>query len=269
MQIFSQINQDMQVFLIVVFSLICGSFASFLTYRLGQQTSLFVANSKCTKCDKKLKAKNLIPLLSYFFQKGKCSNCYAKISARYPAIEAAFLLCFLIIYFALNGKIDALMLAYFAISFCLIAMIVIDLEHYFIPNSLQFILAFLALILLFIKGGQGLILTNLKGAFLYLFFAVALWIFFYFLAKIEAIGIDDIKFFFIAGLILGQKNFLSFMLLSGLFGLIFGGLWQRLKKDETFPFAPAICTSVFILMLFEKKIDLVDLAASMLFFHSF
>jgi len=269
MQIFSQINQDMQLFLAIIFALICGSFASFVTHRLGLGQGLFAANSACPKCGNKLKPKNLIPLISYFWQKGKCNNCGAKISARYPIIEAVFLGGFLTIYFALNRKIDGVMLLYFAISFCLISMIIIDLEHYFIPNSLQYILAILALSLLFVKGGQSLILSNLKGAFLYLFFAVVLWLFFYFIAKIEAIGIDDIKFFFLAGLILGQKNFLSFMILSGVFGLIFGGLWQKLKKDETFPFAPAICSSVFILMLFEKKIDLIDIAAGLLFFHGF
>lgn len=269
MQIFSQINQDMQLFLVIIFSLICGSFASFLTHRLGQNTSLFAANSECPKCQKKLSAKNLIPLISYFLQRGKCDNCGAKISPRYPIIETVFLLSFVAIYFVLNRQIDALMLLYFAISFCLISMIIIDLEHYFIPNSLQIILVIFALSLLFLKGGQSLVLSNLKGAFLYLSFALALWIFFYFVAKIQAIGIDDIKFFFIAGLILGSKNFLSFMIISGLFGLIFGALWQRLKKDETFPFAPAICSSVFILMLFEKKIDLVDVMGSLLFFHSF
>ncbi len=269
MQIFSQINQDMQVFLVIIFSLICGSFASFITYRLGLRTSLFAANSICPKCSVKLKPKNLIPLISYFWQKGKCSNCATKISPRYPIIETVFLGCFLAIYFVLNRKIDGVMLLYFAISFCLISMIIIDLEHYFIPNSAQYILAILALSLLFVKGGQGLILTHLKGAFLYLIFAAGLWLFFYFVAKIEAIGIDDIKFFFLAGLILGQKNFLSFMILSGLFGLIFGALWQKLKKDETFPFAPAICSATFVLMLFDKKFNLVDVVGSLLFFHSF
>jgi len=59
------------------------------------------------------------------------------------------------------------------------------------------------------------------------------------------------------------------MLLSGVFGLAFGAAWQKFKKDETFPFAPAICLAAMFCLLFDKKINPVDLLGSMLFFNSF
>ena len=269
MQFFSQLNSGEHLFLVIIFSLIFGSFASLLTHRLASSEPIVFARSKCLNCGISLKIFNLIPLLSWIFQKGKCSNCRSPISIRYPLIELSFLLSFLAIYFVLGQEITTTMLLYFAIAGTLIVMCVTDLEHYFIPNSTQYFLAALATILVIHIGGTSAVLSNVKSAFLYAGFGLALWAFFYFTAKIEAIGVDDIKFFFIAGLMLGTEEFLSFMFLSGVFGLIFGGLWQKFKKEQMFPFAPAICVSTFICLLFDKKINLVDLMGSILFLQSF
>lgn len=269
MQIFSQINPDLQLFLVIIFALIFGSFASLLSYRLAKKEPIVFTRSKCLKCGSALKIKNLIPLFSWLFQRGKCSECRAKISIRYPLIELSFLLSFVAIYFTLHRQIDVKMLLYFLIAATLIVMCIIDLEEYFIPDITQYFLAIIVTILLINQGGSSLVIANLKAAFLFAGFAALLWIFFYYVAKIEAIGIDDIKFFFIAGLLLGTKNFLTFMILSGIFGLVFGAIWQKVKKDETFPFAPAICFSAFVCLLLDHKINPIDVLGSLLFFQSF
>lgn len=256
----------MQIFIIAAFALIMGSFSSLITHRLFSGEAMVFARSKCTNCGRALNALNLIPLFSYIFQCGKCSNCKVKISLRYPLIELTFLIAFLAIYFVLGKKIDVKMLLYFAIAGTLIFMCIIDLEHYFIPNTSQFFLGFFAFLLLLNEGrGMAPVLTNLNAAFLFALFGAALWIYFYFVAKIDALGIDDIKFFFVVGLMIGLKSFLAFMILSGIFGMVFGFLWQSLKKDETFPFAPAICLSAFICLLFGKKIDLPTWLGSLFF----
>lgn len=269
MQFLSTINQDLQLLLIAISALIFGSFASFITYRLGNSKNLLAPRSICLNCGCKLRFWNLIPLFSYLIQRGKCSNCQAKISLRYPAIELSFLISFLIVYFALKGEINLTMLLYFAITAVLISISTIDLEHYFIPDSLQYILAILVIALLINVGGQHAAITNLKSAAIYTIFGIALWAFFYYAGGLEAIGIDDIKFLFIAGLFLGEKNFLTFIILTGFFGLTFGALWQKIKKDETFPFAPALCLAFFVTMLFNKKIHFIDFVGSLLFFQNF
>jgi prepilin signal peptidase PulO-like enzyme (type II secretory pathway) len=62
-----------------------------------------------------------------------------------------------------------------------------------------------------------------------------------------------------------MQGFLAFMMLSGICGIIFGTLWQKIKKDETFPFAPAICLAFFLCLLFGKKIDPVELVGMLIF----
>ena len=269
MQILSQLSHEMQIFFVIILGLIFGSFGTLVSYRLAHKQPIVFTRSKCLSCGYILKTWNLIPIFSWLFQRGKCSSCHAKISLRYPLIEFGFLLSFLLIFFALGQNLDAKTFLYFAIAGTMIVMVVVDLEEYFIPDSTQYFLAILATISLIMQGGAGAVLANIPDAFLFLGSGIALWTFFHFAAGVDALGIDDIKFFFIAGFMLGTKNILTFMLLSGVFGVLFGGLWQKFKKDSTFPFAPAICLSALVCLIFQKKINPVDLLGSMLFFNNF
>ena len=267
MQILSALSHEMQIFFVVILGLIFGSFGTLVSYRLAKKEPIVFTRSKCLNCGYLLKPWNLIPIFSWVFQGGKCSSCGAKISLRYPLIESSFVASFLTIYFVLGHSFDAKTFLHFAIAATLIVMIVTDLEEYFIPDVTQYFLTILVTILIILQGGTASVGSHVFAAFVYLFSGIGLWLFFRYAAGIDALGIDDLKFFFIAGFALGTKNFLAFMLLSGLFGLVFGGLWQKIKKDETFPFAPAICFAFFICLLFADKINPVDLLGSTLFFH--
>jgi prepilin signal peptidase PulO-like enzyme (type II secretory pathway) len=146
-------------------------------------------------------------------------------------------------------------------------MIIADLEHYIIPDSYQYILIIFATIL-FISQSENevkIILEHVKSAFLYLGFGLVLWFYFYIITKIDAIGVDDLKFFFVAGFLLGQENFLNFMFLSGIIGVIFGGFWTKIKKENIFPFAPALCLAALICLIFDKKFNIIDLAGYIIF----
>ncbi len=266
MQILSHIDQQTILILIAILALILGSFASLLSYRLSKKQPIVFARSKCTNCGISLKAFNLIPLFSWIFQAGKCTNCKIKISPRYPLIELSFLISFLVIYFTLNQELNLKMIIYFLITFVLIMMIITDLEEYLIPDILQYLLTIFVTFLLVLQGGSNAVIANISAAFLYIGFGLILYGFFYITTKVEAIGIDDLKFFFIAGLMLGNKNFLAFMLLSGIFGAVFGSLWQKIKKEKTFPFAPAICLSAFLCLLLDQKLNPVNMIGSMLFY---
>lgn len=265
MEIISSLDSSIQITLIIIFGLIFGSFISLLSYRAASKQAVVFTRSKCVKCGIILKIRNLIPLFSWIFQRGKCSSCKGKISLRYLIIELSCVIVLLVVYFALGQQINYKMILYCLISATLILMIITDLEHYFIPNLAQYFLAFFVIVATILEGGTNAALLNVGSALIYMAFGLALLAFFYFTAKIEAIGIDDIKFFFIAGLMLTMKDFLMFMLLSGIFGIIFGFCWQKIKKEQTFPFAPALCLSMFICMLFDKKINPVDLIGSLLF----
>lgn len=265
MEIIASLNLPMQIFLLTISALLLGSFISLLSYRLATKEPIVFARSKCVNCGVALKIKNLIPLFSWIFQLGKCGNCKGKISWRYPLIELGCVAAFLVVYFALGSHLDLKTILYCLIAATMILMVATDIEHYFIPDISQIFLALLVAVAVIAGGGTNAAIVNVKAAFIYLLFSLALYGFFYFVAKIEAIGVDDMKFFFIAGLMLGMNGFLPFMLLSGVFGILFGVCWHKIKKEEIFPFAPALCMSMFVCMLFSKKIDPIDLVGSLLF----
>lgn len=83
-----------------------GVFGSFLTcalYRLPQGLSLWQPPSYCPACHKTLRARDLVPLLSWVWFKGKCSQCGAKIPARYLLVEALSVAWALVAFYAAGG----------------------------------------------------------------------------------------------------------------------------------------------------------------------
>ncbi len=254
----------MIIFLIAVAALVMGSFATCASYRLGVEESL-MKRSKCTKCNKVLGVRNLIPLFSWLFQRGKCGNCHDKISLRYPLIELFFLAIFFTLYFVLGQKLDLRYGLLCLVASVMIIMCIIDIEKYFIPNSLQIALAILAAALVFLDGGVSALISDIGAAILYCGFGILLYFLFYFTAHTEALGTDDIKFLAVAGLMLGMSKFLAFILIVGILGIIFGVIWEKIKKDETFPFAPALCASVLVNLVIDEKFNMVNLIGSVLF----
>src|SRR3990167_6665321 len=71
-----------------VFGACIGSFLNALNYRVVKGKSL-LGRSFCPHCKKTLSAKELVPILSYLFQKGRCTKCKKPISPRYPLVELA------------------------------------------------------------------------------------------------------------------------------------------------------------------------------------
>ena len=247
-------------FLIALFGLAIGSFASYVTYRLGEGQDLLFSYSKCTSCNYRLKCYNLIPLFSWFLQKGKCSNCGVKISIRYPLLELMFLVIFLVIFSINNFQINEslVFLLTFASIFLMIA--IIDIEYYFVPIQIQIVLLLTVLIFhLFNVDNFDRIFYFCYSAVIFSAFSYFLYYVFLIFLKKEAIGVDDIKLFFTIGLLLGLKKFVDFAFLCGLFGLIFGIIWQKAKDDETFPFAPAILTSTFICFIMRENNSFLEL----------
>ncbi|MFT7087923.1 MAG: leader peptidase (prepilin peptidase)/N-methyltransferase [Rickettsiales bacterium] len=252
-------SSAMMAIFIAITGLCFGSFITMASHRLAifnksediSIRDLILKGSSCPSCNKQLKLQHLFPIFSWLFYKGKCGFCANKISIRYPLIEISTALLFLGVFWILGPVINAKLILTLSIFVFLIIMVVVDLEHYFIPDITQIIV--LALILAY-----HLILPDSHNLSYYLFsaaglfmFGIILWYGFFLVTKRHGIGIDDIKFFTLAGFMLGLDKLMIFMILSGLLGTLFGAIWTRLKKDDTFPFAPALVVSFMICILFQ------------------
>lgn len=255
----------MTLFFIAIFALIFGSFASCVSYRLGNSEKFVFTRSKCVNCGFVLGAKNLIPLFSYLFQRGKCQKCQQKISIRYPIIEALFLLFFIAIFLLNDQKIDQKLVFLCIFATILLIMSIVDFEHYFIPDLLQIALFIAVLSFVVMQFGYANLLINLWHGVIFMSFGIFLYLLFYFASNVSAIGIDDIKILFTIGFAIGIDLFLPFIFLAGVLGMVFGLIWTKVKDDETFPFAPALALSFLFCLIFDKKLDIVKIMTKYIF----
>ncbi len=119
----------------IITALAFGSFANVLIHRIPLNQSIFRPGSHCPACNYFLKWYEKIPLLSFFFLRGKCSNCGSKISSRYPLIELITALCFLPFLTNSSPKENLFVLVIITIT---ISLASIDYQKKILPLGLSF-----------------------------------------------------------------------------------------------------------------------------------
>ncbi len=225
--------------------LIFGSFASAVSFRLIRNICLF-KRSFCTSCDHKLNAWNLIPVISWIAQRGKCHFCKEPISSRYPIIEIT------------TGSLFALIYHYYALSptglilyiyvVCMIITIVTDIEEYIALNSMQFF--FLILGLAYGVVNDINIVSQLINFIIYLTIFASTKILYKKFRNIDIIGGADVKLIAISSLyLIDLELMLNFFILSGMLGMLTALIWKLYNGKSAFPFTPSILISLFLLIM--------------------
>lgn len=125
----------MDVFIAVVFGLIFGSFTSVVVERLGRRGGIVAGRSECPECHHTLAWYDLIPLVSFMILRGECRYCSARISWRYPVIEAV-MAGSLAFYIYVNGYAGALSLLESGIIIILVMLFFFDMRHHLLPDEL-------------------------------------------------------------------------------------------------------------------------------------
>ena len=124
----------MDVVLIGVLGLLVGSFLNVVIYRLPRGESLVRPRSRCPQCEAPVRPYDNIPVLSWLLLRGRCRNCGAPISARYPLVEALTAAAF--VGAALARGVDDDLALWLPFAAMLIAVAGIDLDHRIIPNKI-------------------------------------------------------------------------------------------------------------------------------------
>ncbi len=235
----------------VVVGLCLGSFAGLLAYRLPRGLSVVSGRSVCTACGHKLQIGELVPVLSYLWQRGRCAQCGSSISWRYPALEVAsaavcvFALC------VAGAGTDAVMLALLGIG--LFIIVFVDLEFQIIPDAVVLALAVLGIGYRFPEWSDAILGAIIAGALAWL-----LRLGFSRLKKREALGLGDVKFFAMAGIWCGIGGLAPFMLLAGVFGILFALGWRARGGGAEFPFGPGLAMSLFTVVTLVQTGWLID-----------
>jgi len=111
-----------------------GSFINVVAYRLPAGLSISSPPSHCPKCQTKLKSYDNVPVFGWLWLRGRCRYCYSKISPRYPVVEAATGLIFIVIF--LTFKFSIFTVGYWFFCSWLLALSLIDLDTMTLPNPL-------------------------------------------------------------------------------------------------------------------------------------
>jgi leader peptidase (prepilin peptidase)/N-methyltransferase len=203
---------------LAVLGLAVGSFLNVCIYRIPRKESVVSPGSRCGSCGYALRAVDNIPLLSYAFLRGKCRNCGARISIRYPIVELVTALIFVAHYLALGP--DILLVPRLLFACALVVLFAIDLEHHLLPNviTLPGIVAGFAFSLLVPPGPVSSAVGILIGG-------GVLWLIgeaYFRYSGQEGMGGGDVKMLAMIGAFLGWELTIVTLVLSSVLGSITG-----------------------------------------------
>ena len=214
-----------------------------------QPLGLATPNSHCPHCKAAIKPWQNIPVISYLALGGKCANCGAAISWRYPAIEliTGLMTLSLAWYFPLSPAL----LGAIILTWALIALTMIDVDHQLLPDDITLPLLWLGL--LFNLGGtyvslQDAVIGAIAG---YLILWSIYWLFKLFTGK-EGMGYGDFKLLAALGAWLGWQSLPVIILLSSLVGAVCGIALMVIKrrgKEIPIPFGPYLAMAGWIALL--------------------
>ena len=232
---------------IFIMGLLFGSFYNVVGMRLPNNKSIIFPGSHCEKCNHKLSWYENIPLASYILLGGKCKNCHTKISIWYPAIELFTGMLFLISYYTFGLTPE------FAIAIIISSLVSIifvsDINYYIILDSPLIIGSILIIIIKLLTTTLTSTLLSIGSGVLIFAIMYSIMLLGNLIFKKESLGGGDIKLSFIAGLVLGPK--------LGIFYIIFGAflafpyaIYVTIRnKDNMLPFGPFLISSLLIIYL--------------------
>lgn len=201
-----------------------------MIYRVPLRESVLWPASRCPACEEAIKPKDNVPLLSYVLLRGRCGSCKARISARYPAVEA--LTGFLFAAAAYEFGVGYGLLSALVLISTLITLAATDLEHRLLPNV---IVGPAALV-----GFALSVLEDPHRWWLYLLSTVAVAGGLLALAIVYpgGMGMGDVKMGGMLGVFLGPYAALA-VFLGSLGGAITGGLLMatgKMRRRSALPF---------------------------------
>ena len=256
------------VLLFFLLGMAVGSFLNDVIDRLPNNESLILPPSHCPSCQRRLTVRDLIPIFSYLWLRGRCRYCQAPIPRRILWVEAgtSFVFGYLFWHYGLTMQL-ALAILYSALF---IVLAVIDLEHGLILNRIVYPSAVVALVIgiffppswLIYSGEMADLLANtflpqsgiaqaaIGGVIGFILFSLII------LVSRGGMGWGDAKMACLVGIITGYMVLLALFLaviLGGMIAIILLALKIR-KRREGIPFGPFLSLGGVVTLLWGSYI---------------
>lgn len=255
-----------------IFGLFWGSFLNNIAFRLEKDEDYLFSRSKCPSCGVVLSWSELIPLLSFILQKGKCRHCQARISWRYPLTEILTASWVYLLAFSLKTKLTFISLVEFFFFFSLLSILFVlalyDWKTFFIDDRLLVVGIIIFLIFYFSKGLYFTIAKDFSFLLNYFFnfgkieplfsalISASFFLIFFLLTKGQGMGFGDVKVAFVIGLYLKTGDSILAIMIASLFGSIYG-LYLILKNRkfrQPIPFVPFMFLGVLTTIVLGQSL---------------
>jgi|YNPMSStandDraft_1061717.scaffolds.fasta_scaffold02908_4 leader peptidase (prepilin peptidase)/N-methyltransferase len=257
-----------------VFGLFWGSFLNNIALRLENNEDFLFSRSKCPNCKKKLSWKELIPVLSFIIQKGRCLNCGFKIPLRYLVVEILTGVWVYLLSKSIIFNINFLSLVEFLFYFIFLSIIFVlalyDLKTFLIDDRFIIFGLFVFILFFLFKTYFNLPQRDFTYLLNYVFnfygkieplisalLLSSLFLLLYIITKGEGLGFGDVKVVFLIGLFLRAGDALFSILVSSFLGSIYGFylILKNKKFKQPIPFVPFFFLGIMITIVFGYKLS--------------
>jgi leader peptidase (prepilin peptidase)/N-methyltransferase len=266
-----QATPELYITVCVLLGLCCGSFLNVVVHRMprimenrwraecaelanqepppAERYNLVVPRSRCPSCGHAITAIENIPVVSYLALRGKCSACGARISLRYPVVEA--LTGVLSGYIAWRMGFTLAAAGALVFTWAMIALAFIDLDTFYLPDDITLPLLWAGLLFNVFGGITTLQSAVIGAAAGYITLWLVFWIFKLATGK-EGMGYGDFKLLAAIGAWLGWKMLPLVILLSSFIGAIVGIaliMIARHGRNVPIPFGPYLAIAGVVALL--------------------
>lgn len=235
--------------LFFLYGLLFGSFYNVVGLRVPKKQSIIRPRSACPSCGRTLSFLELMPVVAYVIQLGKCKHCGKRISPIYPIMELTTGLLFALAYIKIGWSFE-LVIALTLISL-LVIITVSDLTYMLIPDKVLLVFTGIFIIELIIEPLSPW-WDSLAGAAVAFIMLLAIAI----ISK-GGMGGGDIKLFTVLGLVLGVKLVFVSFFFANLIGAIIGIIGMaigKIERKKPIPFGPFIAIGTIMAYFFHKEI---------------
>ncbi|SEO93667.1 leader peptidase (prepilin peptidase) / N-methyltransferase [Amphibacillus marinus] len=231
------------------FGLVFGSFYNVVGLRVPQNNLFKSDRSYCPNCKKTLEWYELVPVISFLIQLGKCRGCKQRIRLLYPLIEFLTAVCFALSYWLFGVGAD-LIIALIVVSLAVI-VIVSDSVYMLIPNKVLlffFPLLILTRVVVPLSPWWSAPLGSIVGFGL---------IFIIIVVSKGGMGAGDLKYFAVLGYAFGYQAILLILMLASVYGATITGVLliaRKVDRKSKVPFGPYISLAVLTVLFFGQAL---------------
>lgn len=241
--------RELPEILLLVSAPFVGTFLSLVVKRLPRGRAIVFGRSSCEACGTGLAWYQMVPLVSWLWQRGRCRECGARFGPFYPLVELAALAIAVWSVWMTEPPVSIITAG---LGFWLLALALIDYKHFLLPDRLTLPLIPLGLIVIAILN-PGRLLDHIGAALLGAAALYALAHLYRALRGREGLGMGDVKLMAAAGSWVGVAGLPSVLLIASVSALLFlmpeALLKRRLRAGGKIPFGTFLCLGLFVTWL--------------------